>query len=79
MTAARLQAAETIREFVSGAAVSLVLDLPFLLICLGIMLWYSVVLSSIAVGILSIIAVASLIHGASVSAPVKRAVLAGRT
>ena len=61
VVAARLQAVETIREFVSGAAVSLVLDLPFLLICLAIMLWYSVVLSSIAVGILSIIAVASLI------------------
>ena len=61
VVAARLHAVETIREFVSGAAVSLVLDLPFLLICLGVMLWYSIVLSSIAVGILSIIAVASLI------------------
>ena len=61
VVAARLQAVENIREFVSGAAVSLVLDLPFLLICLGVMLWYSVLLSAIAVGILSIIAVASLI------------------
>ena len=61
VVAARLHAVETIREFVSGAAVSLVLDLPFLLICLGVMMWYSILLSSIAVGILSIIAVASLI------------------
>ena len=61
VVAARLHAVETIREFVSGAAVSLVLDLPFLLICLAVMVWYSVLLSSIAVGILGIIAVASLI------------------
>ena len=61
VVAARLHAVENIREFVSGAAVSLVLDLPFLLICLGVMLWYSVLLSAIAVGILSIIAIASLI------------------
>ncbi len=61
VVAARLHAVENIREFVSGAAVSLVLDVPFLLICLGVMLWYSVVLSAIAVGILSVIAIASLI------------------
>ena len=61
VVAARLHAVENIREFISGAAVSLVLDLPFLLICLGVMLWYSVVLSAIAVGILSVIAIASLI------------------
>jgi ATP-binding cassette, subfamily B, bacterial HlyB/CyaB len=61
VVAARLHAVETIREFVSGAAVSLILDLPFLLICLGVMLYYSVTLSAIAVGILLIIAVASFI------------------
>ena len=61
VVAARLHAVENIREFVSGAAVSLVLDLPFLLICLGVMLWYSVLLSAIAVGLLSVIAIASLI------------------
>ncbi len=61
VVAARLHAVETIREFVSGAAVSLILDLPFLLICLAVMLYYSVTLSAIAVGILLIIAVASFI------------------
>ena len=61
VVAARLHAVENIREFVSGAAITLVLDLPFLLICLGVMLWYSVLLSAIAVGILSVIAIASLI------------------
>jgi subfamily B ATP-binding cassette protein HlyB/CyaB len=38
---ARLHGVETIREFVSGAAVSLILDFPFLLIFLAVMFWYS--------------------------------------
>jgi subfamily B ATP-binding cassette protein HlyB/CyaB len=38
---ARLHGVETIREFVSGAAVTLVLDLPFLLIFLAVMFAYS--------------------------------------
>ena len=59
VVAARLHGVETIREFVSGAAVTLVLDLPFLLICLGVMLWYSVTLTAIALGILAVIAIAS--------------------
>jgi ATP-binding cassette, subfamily B, bacterial HlyB/CyaB len=61
VVAARLHAVETIREFVAGAAVSLVLDLPFLMICLGVMIWYSAILSAIAVGILSLIAIASFV------------------
>ena len=60
VVAARLHGVETIREFVSGAAVSLVLDLPFLLICLGVMFWYSVPLTAISLGILAVIAVVSL-------------------
>ena len=61
VVAARLHGVETIREFVSGAAVTLVLDLPFLVICLGVMLWYSVTLTAIALGILAVIAIASFI------------------
>ena len=61
VVAARLHGVENIREFVSGAAVSLVLDLPFLLICLGVMLWYSVLLTSITLGILAVIAIASFL------------------
>lgn len=61
VVAARLQGIETIREFVSGAAVSLVLDLPFLLICLAVMLWYSVTLTAICVGLLLVIAIASAV------------------
>ncbi len=59
--AARLHAVETIREFVTGAAVTLILDLPFLLIFLAIMFYYSVALTLIAVGILSVIAVLSVL------------------
>ena len=61
VVAARLHGVETIREFVSGAAVSLVLDLPFLLICLAVMLWYSVTLTAIVVGVLLVIGIASAV------------------
>jgi len=52
---ARLHGVEQIREFVSGAAVTLLLDCPFLLIFLGVMLWYSWQLSLIALGIMLLI------------------------
>ncbi|OHC66905.1 MAG: ABC transporter [Rhodocyclales bacterium RIFCSPLOWO2_02_FULL_63_24] len=58
---ARLQGIETIREFITGAAVTLVLDLPFLLIFLAVMFWYSWQLSLIAVGLMGLIALASLL------------------
>jgi len=57
---ARLQGVETIREFVSGAAVSLLLDLPFLVIFLAVMFWYSTLLSMITVAIIGCIAAISL-------------------
>ena len=58
---ARLQGVETIREFVSGAAVTLVLDFPFLLIFLAVMFAYSWQLSLIAVGLLGTIAFISFL------------------
>ena len=58
---ARLQGVESIRQFVSGAAATLVLDFPFLLIFLGVMFWYSWQLSLIAFGILSLIAIISVL------------------
>jgi ATP-binding cassette, subfamily B, bacterial HlyB/CyaB len=61
VVAARLHGVENIREFVSGASVTLVLDLPFLLICLGVMLWYSVLLTSMVVGILLLIGIVSAV------------------
>ncbi|MDR0777355.1 MAG: peptidase domain-containing ABC transporter [Azonexus sp.] len=56
---ARLHGVETIREFVSGAAVTLLLDLPFLFIFLAVMFAYSWQLSLIAVGLLGTIALIS--------------------
>lgn len=61
VVAARLHGVENIREFVSGAAVSLILDLPFLLICLGVMFFYSVLLTCIALGVLAVIAMVSVL------------------
>lgn len=61
VVSARLHGIETIREFVSGAAVTLVLDLPFLVICLGVMMWYSVALSFMVLGILAVIAIGSAV------------------
>ena len=59
--AARLHGVETIREFIASAAVTLILDFPFLLIFLGIMFYYSVSLTFIALAILSVIVIMSLI------------------
>jgi ATP-binding cassette, subfamily B, bacterial HlyB/CyaB len=59
--AARLHGVETIREFVASAAVTLILDLPFLLIFVAIMFYYSVQLTLIALGILACIAILSLL------------------
>jgi subfamily B ATP-binding cassette protein HlyB/CyaB len=57
---ARLHGVETIREFVSGAAVTLLLDLPFLLIFLAVMFYYSWFLSLITLAILAAIVLLSL-------------------
>jgi subfamily B ATP-binding cassette protein HlyB/CyaB len=59
--AARLHGVEQIRDFLSSAAVSLVLDIPFLSIALAIMFVYSVPLTLIALGILALIVAASLV------------------
>jgi subfamily B ATP-binding cassette protein HlyB/CyaB len=58
---ARLHGVETIREFVSGAAVTLMLDLPFLLIFLAVMFAYSWQLSLIAIALLGVICLMSLL------------------
>jgi ATP-binding cassette, subfamily B, bacterial HlyB/CyaB len=57
---ARLHGVETIREFVSGAAVSLLLDLPFLFIFLGLMLYYSTLLTVVTLCVLFAVIVASI-------------------
>ena len=58
--AARLHGVETIREFIASTAVTLVLDLPFLLIFLGIMFSYSVTLTLITLAVIALIAGLSL-------------------
>ena len=58
---ARLQGVETIRQFVSSTAVTLLLDLPFLLIFLAVMFAYSWQLSLIALGLMSLICLISFL------------------
>ena len=58
--AARLRGVETIREFVASAAVTLILDLPFLLVFVAIMLYYSVMLTLISVALIGVIVALSL-------------------
>jgi subfamily B ATP-binding cassette protein HlyB/CyaB len=59
--AARLHGVESIREFVASAAVSLILDLPFLLIFVGIMFYYNVTLTLVALSLIGAIVALSLI------------------
>ena len=58
---ARLQGVEDIRQFVSGAAVSLVLDIPFLVVFVAVMFLYSVPLTLIALGMLVLLVILSLL------------------
>jgi len=57
---ARLHGVDTIREFLSGAAVTLVLDLPFMTVLLAVMFWYSWQLSLIALALLFLLTLLSL-------------------
>ncbi|MGH8688890.1 MAG: peptidase domain-containing ABC transporter [Burkholderiales bacterium] len=57
---ARLNAVEQIREFVSGAAVALLLDCPFLFVFLAVMFWYSWKLTLVALAVLLAIVVLSV-------------------
>ena len=59
-TVARLQAVETIREFITGAAMGFLLDAPFLIVALAVMFMYSWQLSLIAVGCVLLLACLSL-------------------
>ena len=58
---ARLHAVETIREFLAGAAVAMLLDMPFLVVFLAVMFWYSWQLTLIALATLTLIALLSLL------------------
>lgn len=57
---ARLQGVETIREFLSGAAVTLVLEIPFMAVFLAIMFYYSWPLTLATLAILLLIVALSI-------------------
>jgi len=57
--AARLHGIETIRDFIASAAVTVALDLPFLLIFVAIMFWYSVPLTLVVLAVLGLITLLS--------------------
>jgi subfamily B ATP-binding cassette protein HlyB/CyaB len=58
---ARLHGVETIREFLSGAFVTLLLDVPFLFVFLAIMFHYSVTLTAAALVVIGLIVALSLL------------------
>ncbi|MGH8660275.1 MAG: peptidase domain-containing ABC transporter, partial [Burkholderiales bacterium] len=74
---ARLHGVETIREFVSGAAVALILDLPFMVVFLAIMFYYSWLLSLITLAILAAIVAMSLAIVPAIRARINRQFLLG--
>ena len=57
---ARLQGVENIRNFVSSAAVTLMLDCPFMLILVAVMFWYAWQLTLIVLAILALICLLSV-------------------
>lgn len=73
----RLQGIETIRELLTGAAITLILDLPFLILFIAVMFFYSWELALIALGVLTLLTCNCIDH-AVVSAPIKRAIRGGR-
>ena len=58
---ARVHGVETIREFLAGGLVTLLLDFPFLFVFLAIMFWYSWQLTLISVACLALISILSFI------------------
>lgn len=57
----RIHAIESIREFISGSFVTLVLDIPFVFVFLVIMFYYSVILSSITLVFVFLMVLMSII------------------
>lgn len=58
---ARLHGVETIRDFITGTAVTLFLDMPFLLVFLAIMFYYSWQLTLVVLAVVGLIAILSLL------------------
>lgn len=64
----RLHGVETLREFLCGSAMTLLLDIPFVLLFLAVMFWYAWQLALVVVAVLALIAVLS----ASFAGPLRR-------
>lgn len=58
---ARMHGVETIREFMTGAALTLLLDVPFMLLFAAIMLYYSPLLTAVAAGLLAVMVAMSVL------------------
>jgi subfamily B ATP-binding cassette protein HlyB/CyaB len=74
---ARVHGVETIREFLAGGLVTLLLDFPFLIVFLAIMFWYSWQLTLISVAGLALIAIISFIVTPIIRAKLNHQVMLG--
>jgi ATP-binding cassette, subfamily B, bacterial HlyB/CyaB len=74
---ARLHGVETIREFLTGAAASVALDLPFAVVFVALMAWYSVPLTLIALGAIGLLALLSVLVTPLLRERINRQFLAG--
>jgi subfamily B ATP-binding cassette protein HlyB/CyaB len=74
---ARMHAVETVREFLTGAALTLLLDVPFMLVFAAIMYHYSPVLTGVAVSLLLVIVFISALWTPALRAAIDAQFLAG--
>jgi subfamily B ATP-binding cassette protein HlyB/CyaB len=74
---ARLHGVETIRDFLTGAAVAVLLDLPFVVLFLFAMFYYSISLTLLVIGLLSLMVVLSLTVAPVMRARLNRQFLVG--
>ncbi len=74
---ARLHGVETVREFLTGAAAAALLDVPFILVFAGIMFWYSVPLTLVALGAIAVLAALSFAVTPVLRRRINRQFLAG--
>jgi subfamily B ATP-binding cassette protein HlyB/CyaB len=74
---ARIHAVETVREFIAGAAVALLLDLPFFFVFLAVMFAYSWQLTLIALAVLALVAGISVAATPLLRARINRQFLLG--
>ncbi|HEX5391972.1 MAG TPA: peptidase domain-containing ABC transporter [Rhodocyclaceae bacterium] len=74
---ARIHGVESLREFITGATMTLVLDLPFLLIFVAVMFFYSWQLSLIVMGLLGAVALLSALAAPLIREQLNRQFMVG--